>query len=74
MDMNTIETLRKKYEGFKKGEEDVLAIRDQVHLALKETGKEGNDEIAEELEDMLMDLEFSIEEDKYTCHKGSSTC
>ena len=59
-----IEALRKKYKGFKKGEEDVLAVRDQVHLALKKARKEGNDAISEELEDMLMDLELSIQESK----------
>jgi len=61
---DTIETLRKKYKGFKKGEEDVLAVRDQVHLALEGAGKEGNNEIVDELEDMLMDLESSIQESK----------
>lgn len=71
---DTIETLRKKYEGFKKGEEDVLAVRDQVRLAFEEARRRGNDDIMEELEDMLMDLEFSIEEDKCNCHKENSTC
>ncbi len=61
---NTIETLRKKYERFKKGEEDVLAVTDQVRLALREAREKGNDEIAEELEDMLMDLELSLQESK----------
>ena len=61
---NTIETIRRKYRSFKKGAEDALAVRDQVHLALEATRKEGNDGIAEELEDMLMDLEFSIQESK----------
>ncbi|MCK5631780.1 hypothetical protein KAH85_04415 [Candidatus Bathyarchaeota archaeon] len=61
---NTIETIRRKYRGFKKGAEDALAVRDQVHLALEEARKEGNDGIAEELEEMLMDLEFSIQESK----------
>jgi len=72
--MDRVEAIRKKYKSFKKGQEDGLAVRDQVRLALEETRKIGNDEIMEELEDMLMDLEFSIQEDKCNCHKDSSTC
>lgn len=61
---DTIEILRRKYEGFKKGKEDVLAVRDQVRSAWEEARKEENNEVVDELEDMLMDLEVSIQENK----------
>lgn len=70
----TIETLRRMYEGFKKGEEDVLAVRDRVRIALEKAIKNEANEVAEELEDMLMDLELSIEDNKCKCHKSSSIC
>ena len=60
----SIEELRRKYQGFKRGEEDVLAVKDKVNSALEEARKDGNDEVMEELEDMLMDLELSIQESK----------
>ena len=70
----TIESLRKRYQSFKKGEADVSAVRDQVSHALEEAKSHGNDSLFDELEDMLMDLEFSIEDNKCKCHKGDPTC
>ncbi len=71
---DTIEKLRRRYESFRKEEADVLSVRDQVRLALEEAKNHGNDALFDELEDMLMDLEFSIEEDKCKCHKDDPTC
>ncbi|UCH32096.1 MAG: hypothetical protein JSV05_01515 [Candidatus Bathyarchaeota archaeon] len=71
---DTIETLRKRYESFKKGEVDVSTVRNLVCLALEEAKSHGNDTLFDELEDMLMDLEFSIEDDKCKCHKSNSVC
>jgi hypothetical protein len=57
-----MERLRRKYEAFRKGKEDVLALRDETKQLLEEMRKAGNPELVEELEDMLIDLEFSIDE------------
>ena len=69
-----IESLRKKYEGFKRGEESVLAVRDEAQLLLEEARKKGDHDITEEIEDMLIDLEFSIEENRCKCHRKDSIC
>jgi len=69
-----IESLRRKYEGFKRGEESVLAVRDEAQLVLEEARKRGDPEIIEEVENMLIDLEFSIEENRCKCHRKSSIC
>ena len=61
--------LREKYERFRRGEEDVLAVKDEARLLLKEAQKKGKTEILEEVEDMLVDLEFSAEENKCKCHQ-----
>lgn len=69
-----IQNLRKKYESFKRGKEDVLTVRDEARLILEEARSSGNSEILEEVGDMLMELEFSIEEDKCKCHRKSPSC
>lgn len=71
---NKVERLRRKYRGFKKGAEDVLAVRNEVLLVLKETIEKENREAMEEVEDMLIDLKFSIEENKCKCHRKCSSC
>lgn len=69
-----VQILRRKYEGFKRGEEDVLAVRDEARLVLEEVRKRGDPKILEEVEDMLLDLEFSIEENRCMCHHRFSSC
>lgn len=64
-----VKRLRKKYDSFKKGEENLLAVRDEAQLMLEEAMKGGNQEILEEVENMLIDLEFSIVENKCRCHR-----
>lgn len=54
--------LRKKYKAFQKGHGDVLALRDEAKQLLEEVRITENTKFVEELEDMLIDLEFSIEE------------
>ena len=68
--MSDIETLRREYERFKKNKGDVLAIRDKVYVAFrKATGK-----VADELEDMLMDLDIYIADNKCACHEQGGIC
>ncbi len=64
-----VKRLRNKYDSFKKGEENLLAVRDEAQLMLAEAMKGGNQEILEEVENMLIDLELSIEENKCKCHR-----
>lgn len=71
---NKVERLWRKYKGFKKGVEDVLAVRNEALLVLKEAIEKENTEVVEEGEDMLIDLEFSIEENKCKCHRKCSSC
>ncbi len=69
-----IQDLRRKYERFKKGKEDVLTVRDEARLILEMAKQTNNSEILEEVGDMLMELEFSIEEDKCKCHRKCPSC
>ncbi len=57
-----VENIRKRYEAFRKGEEDVFSLIDRIILVLGEARKSGRTKIVEELEDMLIDLKFSVEE------------
>ncbi|UCE96738.1 MAG: hypothetical protein JSV51_03870 [Candidatus Bathyarchaeota archaeon] len=67
-----IESLKKKYQTLEKGEGDALALKDETQLLLKEVRKKGNQKSMEELEDILIDLELSIEDNKCKCHRKSS--
>jgi len=69
-----IENLRTKYEGFKRGKESALAVRDEAQSVLEEAVKRGNPKIVVEVEDMIIDLEFSVEENKCKCHRKSPIC
>ncbi len=62
-----IQRLRRMYEGFKRGEEDVFAVRDEARSVLDDARKKGELGVLEEVEDMLIDLEFSIEENRCKC-------
>ena len=69
-----VEDLRRKYKSFGKGEEDPLTVRREAMLVFEEAKKSGRHEIMVEVEDMLVDLEFSIEENKCKCHQKHSSC
>lgn len=71
---NQIERLRNKYTRFKSGKEPVLAVREVAILVLDEAKKRDKTAILEEVQDMLIDLEFAIEENKCNCHRNHSTC
>lgn len=57
-----IESLRRKYKAFQVGREDVLSLIDEAKAVLEEVRKSGKNKLAEEIEDILIDLEFSREE------------
>jgi hypothetical protein len=67
-----VEGIREKYKAFRKGEESVLALKDETQLLLEEARKKGRRKVVEELEDILIDLKFSIEDNKCKCHRNSS--
>ena len=56
-----VEGLRRKYEAFRSGREDVLTLIDETRAVLEEARKSGRTKLVEELEDILIDLEFSLE-------------
>ena len=71
---NKVVTLRRMYKSFRKGEEDPLAVKSEAMLVFKDVEVRGDRKIIEEVEDMLIDLEFSIEENKCKCHRERSSC
>jgi len=71
---NRVESLRRMYKGFREGVEDVFAVRDEAVLVLEEAKRMGDSKTVEEVKDMLLDLEFSIEENRCKCHCKCTTC
>jgi len=67
-----IEKLREDYQSFRKGEKSNLAVKTDALLLLDKAKTNGDAEVVDEITDMLMDLEFSISENKCNCHKGDS--
>jgi hypothetical protein len=75
MDMeDKVRNLRKKHESFKQGKEDALTVRNEAKLVLDEAKRTGDSEILEEVGDMLIELEFSIEDNMCECHRKSPNC
>jgi len=64
-----VESLRRKYKSFKRGKEDASAVKSKAMSALEEANRRGDQKTVEEVEDMIIDLQFSIEEDKCKCHR-----
>jgi len=69
-----IDNLRRMYERFRKGKEDVFVVKAEAILLLEEAKRSKNQEILNEIEDMLIDLQFSIEEEKCKCHSKCDSC
>ena len=67
-----METLRRKYEEFMRGEK-TLAVIHEAMLALEEARRNGYGEIMDEIADMLIDLQFSLEDNKCRCHRKFPT-
>jgi hypothetical protein len=64
-------SLRENYVSVKSGGGDILAIRDQALSILKRLKDLDNPEILEELDDILLDLEFTLNNVKCNCHSRS---
>ena len=65
----SIEKLREDYESFKKGNKSNLSVKDSALSLLSIAKSKGDLKVVEEIKDILMDLEFSIEENKCDCVK-----
>ena len=72
--MENIAKLREDYESFRKGNKSGLAVKSSALSLLEIAESQGDTDVIEEIKDMLVDLEFSIGENKCNCHKGSSCC
>ena len=66
--------LRKKYQVFKRRKESAFTGNDAAQSVLEEAMKRGDSEITEEIEDMIIDLFFSINENKCNCNRECSVC
>ena len=66
-----IANLKLKYENFKKGNENPYIVRTEALLVLEEAKKKGYDQVIDEVEEMLMDIQFSINENKCNCNRSS---
>jgi hypothetical protein len=68
----TFRNFKAKYEKFLKDEgEDPSALKAEAERLLAMAKAEGNHLLAEELEEILIDLTFSVEETKCNCHMSS---
>ena len=68
----SIEKLREDYKSFRKGNKSGLAVKSNALSLLEIAESQGKTEVAEEIKDMLVDLEFAISENQCNCHKGNS--
>lgn len=69
MDMREkLESFKARYEKFlKSGSEDPLALKADAERLLAEAKREGDCNVVKELEDILVDLTFAVEEMKCQC-------
>jgi len=70
----SIEKLREDYNSYKKGNKSNLSVKVSALSLLEIAKSQGDVEVVEEIKDMLVDLEFSIDENKCNCHRGNSCC
>ena len=68
---DTFAELKAKYERFLKNDEDPLALKRDAEKLLAEAKAKGHHKIAEEIEEILIDLTFSVEEMKCNCPLSS---
>lgn len=66
-----ITNLRMLYENFKKGQENPYTVRQEALKILDEAKKTGQNNVVDEIEEMLIDIEFSINENQCNCNRSS---
>jgi hypothetical protein len=72
--MEGIEKLREDFKSYRKGNKSALSVKADAFSLLDVAESKGDVEVADEIKDMLMDLEFSIDENQCNCHRGNSCC
>ena len=65
-----ITNLRLKFDGFIKNKESALIVRKEAYLVLDEARQMGRNDIVDEVEDMLIDLESSLGDNKCNCSRN----
>ena len=63
--------LKLKYENFKKGTENPYTVRTEALRLLEEAKEKGDNQTVDMIEDILLDIEFSINENKCNCTRSS---
>ena len=63
--------LKLKYENFKKGNENPYTVRTEALRLLEEAKERGDNQTVDLIEDILLDIEFSINENKCNCTRSS---
>jgi hypothetical protein len=63
--------LKLKYENFKRGNENPYTMKTEALRVLEEAKKTGGSSMVDEIEDILMDIQFSINENKCNCNRSS---
>ena len=66
-----LEKLREDYKSFRKGNKSNLSVKASALSLLNVAESKGEVEVVEEIKDMLVELESSIEENKCNCHRGN---
>lgn len=69
-----IKNLREDFKDFIKGEKSNLSVKSSAISLLELAKNNGETDVVNEIEDMLIDIEFSITENKCNCHKRDSCC
>ena len=65
-----IANLWSKFDGFMKDKESALIARKEAYLVFDEARRMGKNDIIDEVEDMLIDLESSIGENRCNCSRN----
>jgi hypothetical protein len=65
-----IANLRLKFDGFMRNKENALILRKEAYLVLDEARRIGRNDVVDEVEDMLIDLESSIGENRCNCSRN----
>ena len=66
----TIANLRLNYERFKRNEKSALAVRKEAYLVLRKAQQQGRKDVVDEVEDILLDLESSLQESRCNCSRN----
>lgn len=65
-------SFKERYKQFlENGSEDPMALKAEAERLLAEAKARGDQSSAEELEEILIDLTFSVEETKCRCHMAN---